>query len=1483
MKKTIFVKLLGILVVTAMLMIALPMLDVQAEGNTIIPVYILSASWNAEGGGGVYSGYAGPSDYNLVSPGSTGLYLGREAGIIKAGLTPDPDGHYWDEGLFGFKTDISIGDLATGPLQFDVVNQAGINPVWMTIELDTGALNERSDNTTFQFVPTSNPAGWHTVDGAAGYWQKWNNNDGNTSGNPLIYLSDIAADYPSIKVVRIYLRLGMGDSYNNNGTGTIGWVDSVTIKETVYDFQVRDWYVASNGSDNNLGNDTSPFATIQHAVDAASEGDTIHVGAGTYYGAVLINKPLTLVSTDGPAQTTIHGGELAESALYVVSIRASNVTFSGFTVTSPNFNSPWGGDPAGIMIGYYGDNDLSNIRVTNNKVTQIGSTARIVEEDGWPSTGICVNAVVNGLEIDHNTVYDIHQTVNDPDVTWGPTGIGYYGYGLTPLSQNVSIHDNTVYNISASKTGGAQPISNGIVAGWGSGNASITNNIVYDIDGRAISAGSSNYGTLQIAGNTVENSQVGIYMRNANLGSIRSNKIALSNTIAVQNANEASTLDASSNWWGNQAGVGANRVIGLVDFTPWCTDENCTATTPDANGNVYISGSISVPGGIFINEPNLILHLAANTVIQNDSPCFVINASHTQILAEPGAKCVPTNGSNGIDIAEGLTDIRIAGLEIDGTGQTKGDGIHFNGAITDFQIVNNYIHNLGGSAIEFVSVPSGNVKDIKGNLFKDNNDTAIVVPAMEPDLNAEYNSWGTNADPNLTNVDADPWTYVSLTTTSTGAPMKDQSKTNDWIVYEVKADLKNVTGVSFELTYPVDLMTITYITAGTDFMPVPNKTSVIDWSTPGVIKFDGYSTTPVSVNKTLYSVTFLTKTTVGVGTLDLVETNDKFAMSPGYGPSTNVYASSLIDGSIRIFSNMPAISSTDIQGYYFVDEERQFNVTLDNPSDGGIFNQVKFHFRFEANEGDITSLKYDAGGGNFVELPFTCSSASGYCEGDFGPTTGFPISAPYHVTTAFKVTFHTAKDYPINISLYALDSLPPNLTLAIYNNTAIVYAAKPTISSPDIQGYYLSGEQRQFSVVLTNPTGGGNFAHVYVDFQIFNAKTDQIQSIEYSVDNGASWVGLGVGPGTSYGDSDNGSDIVGYFGKITGGGFPLNGGSELTTLFRVNFKTREQEAIDYPTSYAVSMRLMDADTSRLLSDYTATANVYDKPSISSTDIIGAYLAGIAQDFHVKVVNPATGGNFSDSIYYVFTITGAQSEDIKSLNCNGIPVSLSVSGTDLVGRVGYGTAGFPMPPDQAWENTCNVQFKKPGSYPFTVDMVDNPSGVPANDRLLASLTETATVTGNFAITGTFSMQGRVSRGGIPITFSWLGTGWTYNPFASTIDVLTNNLNLTVIYGGGYRITTNQPRYLNVTEDLNKLINVTVDKVLTALELKGGNAKWSDNEINIQDATVVGAKYEVGNINDDADVNFDNQVNIQDLALVGGNFDLTSALAYDIWVP
>ncbi len=275
----------------------------------------------------------------------------------------------------------------------------------------------------------------------------------------------------------------------------------------------------------NVGGTDGCYASIQLAIDAANAGDTIKVGPGTYYGAITINEEVTLQSTDGPETTIIHGGTTSNDTLYPVSIRVSNVILDGFTVTSPNYNVPAfpDGDPIGITIGHYGDNSLENIVVRNNHVTQIGSSDRVVPATGYPSVGIVVNGVVAGLQITNNKIYDIHQTVIDSTVTWGPTGIALYGYGPTPLSSGVVISGNEVYNISVNADAPETTISNGIRAGWGSGDVTISDNSVHDIDGRAIAVTSSNNGVATITENDISNADTGIYLFNLEGGVLSGN------------------------------------------------------------------------------------------------------------------------------------------------------------------------------------------------------------------------------------------------------------------------------------------------------------------------------------------------------------------------------------------------------------------------------------------------------------------------------------------------------------------------------------------------------------------------------------------------------------------------------------------------------------------------------------------------------------------------------------------------------------------------------------------------------------------------------------------------------------------------------------------------------------------------------------------------------------------------------------------------
>jgi len=341
----------------------------------------------------------------------------------------------------------------------------------------------------------------------------------------------------------------------------------------------------------------------------------------------------------------------------------------------------------------------------------------------------------------------------------------------------------------------------------------------------------------------------------------------------------------------------------------------------------YNAGTYYVPGGITISQDNLEVLILAGTTIQNDSPCFTVDADHVRILGEyPGeGYCIPTDDSAGIEVAPGVEDLVIMNLDIDGS-QTTGPAIAFADDVDGVQIVNNKIHDFGDDLTVVDGIVFGGEvlteHVIQGNLFIDITGSAITSGTTA--IDASFNSWGVNEAPTLTNVTNDDFTHANVWMASSGAFSGDQVAVGESITYTVYADLTEISGAEFTLTYPTDLLTLTGTTNGdgkfvgiyNDDTP-PTQEDLLDIDeTAGTITFRGIvplEDDPVTgTDVVLFKATFEAKTSMGTGTMGLVEISQGFSMTPDdpyYTYYTNhVYPAELLDGEVTVI---------ELPTYYF--------------------------------------------------------------------------------------------------------------------------------------------------------------------------------------------------------------------------------------------------------------------------------------------------------------------------------------------------------------------------------------------------------------------------------------------------------------------------------------------------------------------------------------------------------------------------------------
>ncbi len=362
---------------------------------------------------------------------------------------------------------------------------------------------------------------------------------------------------------------------------------------------------------------------------------------------------------------------------------------------------------------------------------------------------------------------------------------------------------------------------------------------------------------------------------------------------------ESNVLNIGGIWHMWYSATGAIKHFMSSDLIEFSSLQAALSGSVPGSTINLLAGTYNYPGGFLLDQPGLTVRMAPGAVIQNDSPCFIVTADNITL---EGGICVPTGGSNGIDVADGVDYLIVQGMEIDGaTSGGTANGIAFTGDHKNVQILDNYFHDLGGVAIDFGTGAYTEYFEVQGNYLK-----GEIMARDGSTLDVTYNNWDLPAGPGtLANLTTVPFTYAGVSV----APTTDKMLVGDELTYSIQLDPRKVTGTELDLVYDPAVVSVKSVTCNDgDF----DLRCVVDTSTPGVIHFSGVSYTAKDSLTNLYTVVF-TGAADGTSALDADETDALFAMFSG-GSSTKVYANVFSDGVVTVYAHGTVTGAVQLQG-----------------------------------------------------------------------------------------------------------------------------------------------------------------------------------------------------------------------------------------------------------------------------------------------------------------------------------------------------------------------------------------------------------------------------------------------------------------------------------------------------------------------------------------------------------------------------------------
>lgn len=423
--------------------------------------------------------------------------------------------------------------------------------------------------------------------------------------------------------------------------------------------------------------------TIQAAINAANNGDTVLVSDGTYHENINFSgKAITVTTVNGPATTTIDGSGV-NSVVTFNTNEGSGSVLSGFTIQNggPNLNGANFGDGGGIF-------NSASPTITNNVITNNKACAGVGIYSSFASPLIQGNIISNnsqsgctggigggGIAIDGSSAPQIIGNVISNN-SMLESGVG--GGGISLFAAGAPVIQNNVItgNNSGSFTGGGITLAND------SSPQIVDNLFIHNTAGQG--------GAI---GWTIPTSSPGMLL--------------LNNTMAANSSSSGSAIFDGG--FDTNMAIQNNLIIGTAGQSAYFCNQLNGTTTPAVfvNNDVFSSGAAAISG-------NCTITTGSNGNISSD-PLF-IDPALDNFRLQPGSPAVDAGNNN--------ARITLSATDLDGNPRIFNNTVDI-GAF-EFQTTTTA---YSSTSLTFAPIPVGTTSTAQGIVISNTGSIALqIVP-----------------------------------------------------------------------------------------------------------------------------------------------------------------------------------------------------------------------------------------------------------------------------------------------------------------------------------------------------------------------------------------------------------------------------------------------------------------------------------------------------------------------------------------------------------------------------------------------------------------------------------------------------------------------------------------------------------------------------------------------------------------------------------